>query len=401
MSYRSVVARTVGLLAAAISPACGDGSSPSASAAERNDRREVRLVEVTEARLDRTLVVHGDLAAEEQAVLSMRVPGRLEALDVDLGSTVTAGQPIARLDGAEYRLRVAQAEAALRQARARLGLPDEGDDDVVHPEAVGIVRQTRAVLNEARITLSRVRTFVDRGLSPRADLDTAVAAFEVAESRYLDALEEVRSRQAILAQRRSELELAREQLSGAVLVAPFAGRILARPAAPGQYVAAGTPIATLVRLHPLRLRIELPERSAHRVRLGQPVRVAIEGLDEAQTGVIARLSPAISSDNRTLLAEAEIANDPPRLRPGSFARAEIVVESGTPALLLPAEAVVSFAGVAKVFMVEDGQTVERRVRIGRREGALIEIEEGLAPGDRVVAQPGTVTAGEPVRVSGG
>ena len=84
------------------------------------------------------------------------------------------------------------------------------------------------MLDEAQLTLGRVRTFVERGLSSRSELDSAEAAFKVAESQYQDAREEVRNRQAILAQRRSELSLAQEQLSATVLKAPFEGRILDR-----------------------------------------------------------------------------------------------------------------------------------------------------------------------------
>jgi RND family efflux transporter MFP subunit len=387
------------LLAMVMAAGCSGTSSSNASAAEKPDARAVQLATVTEARLDRTIVVSGDLAGEEQAVLSMKVPGRLESLSVDLGSSVTAGQTIARLESTDYRLRVAQAEAAFRQARARLGLGIEGSDDV-QPQQVGVVRQAKAVMDEAQLTLGRARTFVERGLAPRAELDSAEAAFTVAESRYQDALEEVQSRQALLSQRRSELELAKEQLNASVLSAPFTGRILDRPAAPGQYVAAGTPIATLVRVHPLRLRVEVPERSASSVRLGQSVRVGVEGEEGTFTGVVSRLSPAISSENRTLLVEAEIPNDPPRLRPGSFARAEIVVETGAPALVIPYGCIVSFAGVDKVFVVEDGKAVERRVRLGQRQGEFVEIQEGLARGSAVIAQPGTLVAGEAVRVEG-
>ena len=380
-----------------ISTACGSPPASNASAAERPEAQAVRLVTVTEVRLDKSVVVAGDLAAKEEAVLSMKVPGRLEMVTVDLGSTVAAGEAIARLQTTAYKLRVAQADATLRQARARLGLSGDGDD-AVDPQQVGVVRETRAVLEEAEITLGRVRTFVERGISPRSELDAAEAAFKVASSRYQDALEEVRSRQAVLSQRRSELELAREQLSAAVLEAPFAGQILARPGAPGQYVEAGTPIATLVRLDPLRLRVEVPERAAPSVKRGQTVRITVEGDKGTYTGVVVRLSPAISSDNRTLLVEAEIPNDPPRLRPGSFARAEIVVEPDRATLMIPIDSVVSFAGVDKVFLVEDGKAVERRIRIGRRDGTLVEVEEGLAKGAAVIAQPGTMVAGRPVRI---
>jgi RND family efflux transporter MFP subunit len=379
-----------------MSAACGTSPGSNASAAERPEKT-VRLAAVTEARLDRTIVLTGDLAAKEEAVLSMKVPGRIESLAVDLGSTVAAGQTIARLETTEFALRVAQADAALRQARARLGLNAEGDD-VVDPQQVGVVRETRAVLDEAELRQSRVRTFVERGISPKAELDSAEAAFKVARSRYQDALEEVRSRQAILSQRRSELHLAREQLAAAALQAPFAGEILTRSAAPGQYVQAGTPVATLVRLDPLRLRVEVPERVAPAVKRGQTVRITIEGQGGTHAGVVVRLSPAISPDNRTLLVEAEIPNDPVRLRPGSFVRAEIVVEPGARALMIPLDSVVSFAGVDKVFVVEQGKTVERRVRLGRREGTFVEVQDGLAQGAALIARPGSMVAGQAVRI---
>jgi RND family efflux transporter MFP subunit len=389
---------SLGSLLLVITTACGSQPASNASAAERPEAQVVRLVPVTEVRLDKSVVVAGDLAAKEEAVLSMKVPGRLEMVAVDLGSRVAAGQPIARLQTTAYKLRVAQADATLRQARARLGLSADGDDDTVDPQKVGVVRETRAVLEEVELTLGRVRKFVERGISPRSDLDAAEAAFKVASSRYQDALEEVRGRQAVLSQRRTELELAREQLSAAVLEAPFAGQILARPAAPGQYVDAGTPIATLVRLDPLRLRVEVPERAAPSVKRGQSVRITVEGEPGNYSGVVVRLSPSISADNRTLLVEAEIPNDPARLRPGSFARAEIVVEPDRPTLMIPIDSVVSFAGVDKVFVVHDGKAVERRIRLGRREGTLVEVEEGLARGAAVIAQPGTMVAGRAVRI---
>ena len=385
------------LLLTLASAACRDGSNGRAEAARGVDPLDVEVGVVRQVRLDRTITVSGALAAEEQAVLSMKVPGRLARLHVDLGSPVRAGQPLAQVEPTDYELRVAQADAALRQARARLGLPAEGDDDRIEAEKTGSVRRTKAVLDEAQLTLNRVRTFVERGLSSRADLDSAEAAFKVADGQYQDAIEEVRNRQAILAQRRSELLLAREQLSATTLKAPFDGRILDRTAAVGQYVGAGTPVVTLVRVHPLRLRVEVPEREAASIRLNQPLRVTLEGDATSYTGHVARLSPAISTDNRTLLVEAEISNDPPRLRPGSFVRADIVVESGREALLVPASAIASFAGVDKVFTIEKGRAVERRVQAGRREGDSVEVSKGLAAGETVIVKPGTLVAGTAVR----
>lgn len=353
---------------------------------------------VKQESLSRAVTVSGTLAAEEEAVLSFKVAGRLQELLVDLGSPVAPGQPIARLTPTDYQLRMAQATAALQQARARLGLSPDGEEEAVNPQATAVVRQARAVLDEAKLTRQRVGTFVDRGLSSRSELDAAEASLQVADSRYQDALEEVRNRQAILSQRRSELDLARQALSDTTLTAPFGGIIRARPTALGQYMAAGVPIVTLVRMHPLRLRLEVPERESTRVVINQPVHLRVEGDDEVYEGRIVRLSPAIAELSRTLLVEAEVPNQRGLLRPGSFATADIVTKASESALLVPVSAVVTFAGIDKVIVVKDGKAVEQRIEVGRREKDLVEVLKGIEANQSVVIEPGNLVAGQAVKV---
>jgi RND family efflux transporter MFP subunit len=167
----------------------------------------------------------------------------------------------------------------------------------------------------------------------------------------------------------------------------------------GEFLAAGAPVFGLVRVHPLRLRVAVPERDAPSVRVGQTVRVLLEGDTAAHAGRVARLSPSIQEQNRTLIVEAEVANREGKLRPGSFARAEIVVEADRTAVMVPAPAVVTFAGLEKVFVVKDGKAVEKRIRTGRRSGDRVEILEGVAAGEPVVADPGNLVGGTPVTVT--
>jgi multidrug efflux pump subunit AcrA (membrane-fusion protein) len=98
------------------------------------------------------------------------------------------------------------------------------------------------------------------------------------------------------------------------------------------------------------------------------------------------------------MVEAEIPNPDGALRPGAFATADIVVDPQEAVVLLPASAVVSFAGVTKVVTVADGRAVEKRVQVGRKAGDRIEVLAGLAAGESVVAEPGNLTAGQPVVV---
>lgn len=361
-------------------------------------RRSVRVAPAARVSLPDVVAVSGTLGAEEQVVLGMKVGGRLSEIHVDLGSRPREGQALARLAPAEFELRVRQAEAALAQARARLGLAP-GAGDVVVPEEAAVVRQAQAGLTEARARRDRARALFEEGVLPRADLDTAEASYQSAESQYQTAQEEVLNRQGVLAQRQSELDLARQQLADSVIVAPFDGAVRERHATPGEFVTAGQPVLTLVRIHPLRLRLAVPERSAARVRLGQEVRVHVDGDPRTYTGRVARLSPAIEESNRTLMVEAEVPNRDGALRPGAFAAAEILTSADQPAVLVPSSAIIRFAGIEKVLVVENEKTVEKRVRTGRHLEGRVEIAEGLSAGENVVVEPGNLVGGQEVRVT--
>jgi RND family efflux transporter MFP subunit len=399
MSVRSVAAVAV-LLALGLAGCRSE--HPAAAQDTRKPQapppREVRVVPAAERDLPRTVIATGTLAAEEQVTLSAKVAGRVEAIEVDLGTRVRRGQPMVRLDQTDFKLRVEQARGALQQARARLGLAAGGSDEQVDPEQTAIVRQARAVLEEARLTRDRGVTLLEQQLIARAQLDTAQANLQVAEGRYQDALEEVRNRQAVLAQRRSELELALQQLVDTVVLAPVDGAVSQRVVSPGEYLAAGAPMATLVRIHPLRLRVAVPERAATAVRIGQAVRLTVDGDPTVYGGRVARLAPIVQELNRTLAVEAEVPNERGALRAGAFARAEIVTDAAQTIVTIPASALVVFAGVEKVLVVRAGKTAEVRVQSGRRLGEDVEIVDGLKRGEPVVDRPGNLTGGQAVSV---
>jgi RND family efflux transporter MFP subunit len=304
---------------------------------------------------------------------------------------------MANIEAHDYQLRVQQAEAAQAQARARLGLAAGQNHNQVDPVRTSTVRQAQALLDDARAQHERATTLFQQGVLAQAQLGTAEAAYKVALSRYEDAVEEVHNRQALLAQRRSELEIARQQLADTTITAPFDGAVQEKRANVGEYLAAGAPIATIVRIDPLRLRLEVPERDAPGVRVGQKVRVSIEGDPAVYDGRIARLSPTIAAQSRMLLVEAEMRNTG-ALRPGSFVRADIVTDAQQTAPAIPANAIVSFAGVEKVLVVQDGKALEKTVTTRRRAAAWVEVVSGVTVGDTVVINPGNLQTGQAVTI---
>ena len=401
-NLRTVHRGTAGLVLCLTSLSLTACSGPDRVAARGDDPptpRVVRTSVVTRQPLVRSITLTGTLAAEEQVVLGFKVAGRVGDVRVDLGSAVRRGQVVATLIPTDFELRVRQAAAALVQARVRLGLTPSGDDATVIPENTALVRQRRAVLEEARLTRDRVRTFIERGLSPRAELDSALAALEVAEGQYQDALEEIRNREGILAQRQSELELAQQQLLDTELRSPLDGAVRERQVEAGEDRAAGTPVLTVVRTDPLRLQLSVPERDTPDLRPGLPVQVRVDGDTGTHEGRIARLGAAIDETNRTLPVEAVIPNRGEALRPGQFATADIIVSENDAALVVPRDTIVTFAGVQKVLTIKDGRAHEQRIRTGRRDGDRVEVVEGLTAGDIVIREPGDLVDGSPVQVN--
>ena len=389
------------LLAALFAASCKSDYQASqrqgARTSEAKAARQVKTAAVAETPFGETVTANGTLAAFDQTTVSVKVPGRLSAISVDLGSVVRRGQVIAQIGPEDYRLRVQQAEASLAQARARLGLSPDGTDDKIDPEKTSTIRQARAVYDEARFNRDRAARLVEQGVIAKAEFDSANAAYKVAEGRYQDAYEEVRNRQGMLAQRRSELELARQQLKDTSVVAPLDGIVQEKRASIGEYLAAGAPVVNIVRMDPLRLRAEVPERESRTVRTGQDVRVTVEGDTNVYLGKVTRLSPVIAEQNRVLMVEADVRNNG-TLRPGSFAHAEIVTNDAKMAVTVPNNASVTFAGIEKVIVVQNGKALERPITTGRRSPEFTEIVAGVNVGEKVVVDPGNLQSGQAVEV---
>jgi RND family efflux transporter MFP subunit len=174
------------------------------------------------------------------------------------------------------------------------------------------------------------------------------------------------------------------------------GSVSARQGSEGQFLPAGSPVVTIVRVHPLRLRLPVPERAMAGVRVGQQVKLRLEQDPNVYYGRVARLSPAIDETNRTLLVEAEVPNERGVLRPGAFVRAEMITATDKTAVFVPASALVTFAGIEKVFVAENGKSLEKPVKTGRKDSNKIEITEGIKPGELVVIQPGNLVGGQPI-----
>lgn len=391
------IASQGGCHASSDAPTNGDrANTPSPSTLPSTDSKDVTLVTVEQRPWKTVIRSQGGLIADEATVIGTKVAGRVSRVEVDLGDFVQAGDTIALLDQRELELQAAQAEAQLAQARAAVGLAPDASSAAIDRENSPVVRQERAVLQEAQANLSRLKLLQEKNAVTQADLDTIAAAVAVAEARYAASLNSVEEKLATIRVREAELSLAREVLQHTKIVAPFDGLIQARPAASGSYVRVGDPIVTLVRIDPLRYRGTVPERRALNLREGQQVYILLDGFPEPLVTRVSRISPALEEFSRSLVFEADLPNPEGRLRSGLFAEAEVVIDADTEALSVPASSVFEFAGLEKVWIVEEGVAREVVVQTGRRDQGRVEIISGLSEGDTILqrgveGRPGPVS----------
>lgn len=365
----------------------GPYSTPTVKATGEARLPGVRVRVAAMESIPEIIAATGELLAEDQATLRAKVAGRVAKLTVDLGDRVEQGQIIAELEKEDYELRLKQSEAAMEQTRARLGLGPK-DTDAVDPEKTAIVRQAAASLKEARLMFNNASELFKKGIVSNVDYQRAGVNLQAAEARQQGAIEEVYRTSAELLQRRQEIALAKQQLTDTTIRAPFKGAITQRIATLGEYLAINAPAVVLVRWHPLRARLQVPERQAHKIKAGQRIDLTLEGQVAARPGRVVRISPAIEAQNRSLVVEGEMPNENGVLRAGAFVEATITVDASATGLAIPVRSVVSFAGVDRVFLAVNGVLQERQVKLGRRlDRDRQEITSGLQPGDAYVLEP--------------
>ena len=338
----------------------------------------------------------GSLTGDEQTDVAPSTSGKVVAIGVDMGSYVKRGQMIVRLDDVDAKLRVQQQQAeldqmkaSLRQAEEKVGVrPGQSFDLNKIPE----VNNAKVALDLAEKNLRRSEKLIESGDVSRSQYDQQKAqrdqllqVYEAALSLARQNYAAVMTARANVANAESQLNLARRNLSYALVYSPIDGFVSERNADLGEYVSPTTKVATIVKINPLRVRIDIPEQAIPAISVGQSVSVTTSAWpDKNFSGRIARVSPNVTPSSRTLTVEAEVDNGNGALKPGQFATVRILQSRAQPAVLVPARAVRTEAGVSRVFVIKDGHAQERVVQLGQTEGDLMQIKNGIA-GDEQVA----------------
>ncbi len=338
----------------------------------------------------------GSLAANQQTDVAAETSGKVAAVSVDIGSSVRRGQTLIRLEDADFKDRVQQAQAQLDQAKAtqrqneaKIGLRP---GQKFNPENVPEVRAARAELDLADKNLRRYEKLVESGDVSRAIYDQQKSQRDQAAEQYQALIHQaqqnyaaVANSQAAVDAAQTNLSLARRNLTYTVVTAPMAGYVSDRPADIGEYISPQQKVATIVSLNPLRVRIDVPEQAIPQIHVGESVSVTVSAYpDRSFAGHVARVSPSVTATSRTLTVEADVDNGSGELKPGQFATIRVLLPQTQPAVLVPQRALRTISGATYVFVIKNGLAQQRLVQTGQTESDMVELTSGVAA-DEIVA----------------
>jgi len=372
------------LLFSAVALAGCNGSNADAERASADAVSvSVTTVAAVEQPIKRFIRVSGTLTAQEDAQVAAEVAGRVVATPVERGSNVGAGSELIRIAAAEGEAQAVEARANAAQIEARLGMA-AGEAFVV--ERVPEVANAQATLQLARTEFARAQQLHQQQLLSQAEFDQKKAQTDSAERQYDVARNGAAQQYQALLAARARVTVAQKALSDTTVRAPFSGVVAERFVSIGDYVTRGTKVASVMRVDPLRVELTVPEQYVSAVATGRAVTFEVDAYPgETFTGQVRYVSPSIAADTRALTIEAVVPNPSNRLKPGFFATAQIEQAAMVPGVLVPATAVRTVSGTARVFVLNGDRVEERIVTAGQAIGERVEITSGLKAGENVVA----------------
>ena len=378
------------------------GCSKSETAQARSGESTAMRVKVEAVRRDsipRAVDVVGTLAAVDQVTISSETDGKVSRILADLGDRVKAGQAIIQLDRERQQYTYEQQQAELARALAQYGAADPRSLPDI--EKTPDVQKANAELVQAKLAFDRASELFKRTLLSQQALDDARATLQSKEALYTSALQNAKNLGASIRSSEATMKLANRELRDTEIRAPFDGFVEKRLVNLGELVKAQMPVMVVVRLDPLKVIAEIPEKMAPWIHPGLEAELQVDAYrDKKFTGKVSRISPGVNATTRAFAFEALVPNSDSVLKPGTFARVHIESGKVDDVLTLPYAALQYRYGVNRVFVVNGDKLAMRELTVGERIGDRIEVVTGVKAGERVaVSDVDTLADGTLVTVS--
>jgi HlyD family secretion protein len=372
----------------------------------------VQVVPVKKATIEQTVTSEAILFPLAQSAIVPKISAPVKAFYVKRGSKVREGQLLARLESRDLAAAAQDNQGTYNQAQAAYAiatastLPEEVQKAQGDTEAAKVVLEAEQKLYDSRQDLYK------QGALPRKDLDQAGVSLTQARNQYelaqrhLDALmavskqQEVKSAVGQLQSAKGKYLGAAAQLSYSEIRSPIGGVVTDRSLYPGEMAAAGTPLLTVMDTSSVIARAHIPQEQAALLKLGDKATIIVSGWvsggvpgeDDPIEGEVTVVSPALDPNSTTVEVWVQAKNPQGRLRPGTSVQISMLARAVPNSMVIPAAAVLTAPDGSSYVMVvvsenrgSDNRAHQKTVKTGIRQGDQVQILDGLAEGDRVVA----------------
>jgi len=382
-------------------PGCEDKGS--ANIKEPDPEREVVVAPAQKGNLAETLSLTGTLMPAQEVKITSKIPGRVEKVLVEEGTLVKAGDVLIKLERKELALAVEQAKAAVATAEAGLAKVLAGTRKEKIDQAEAALAQAKANAYICKITFERMANLLKDRSIPRTKYDEAKARCDAALAQYQSAQaqlemakigatkEDIDIARAQVRQARAALATARRQFQNTIITSPINGVVVHRNVEPGEVVSPPLmptkPLLDVVDMSRLKTVVNITENRTRSVRLDQEASITLDGFPgETFPGKVSRISPVVDPRSRTFKAEILIKNPDNRVKPGMFARVQLVLTKRTDVLKVPVEAVTEGEEGKFVFLAVNGVAKITPVTLGISDGVYVEVISGVNAGEEVIVQ---------------
>lgn len=341
----------------------------------------------------RTVEAVGTLHGYEEVTISTKIEGTVKTIRHDVADRVAPNEVLLEIDPTNYELAVRQAEKSLQVELAKLGL-SEPPDPMFDVSRVPPVLQASAKLENANVKLERTRNLRQKNVNTPEELADRTVDARVAQAEHDNQVLIAKSGVATIRVKQEDLSVAQQQLRDTIIRVPTPTQplpdsvtqkgnltyaITKRSVSEGTLVRSGTEVFRLVLDRTLKLKVAIPERHGSEIELGQAADIFTAAYTKPFTGKVTRINPAVDPETRTFEVEVQVSNPNGELKSGSFAKVAIVTRTDSAATTVPLESLVSFAGITKIFLLENGHAREVQVTTGTQSTDWVEIQKPELP----------------------
>lgn len=314
---------------------------------------------VTTSNMAETVSVFGEVVAGRESAVAARVGGVAQDVPIRIGDLVEEGDVLARLDTELLEIELAQAEAQIAIAQAGISVSE-------------------ARLDRAEKAFRRAETLRQNSTIAEAQLEERASDFAEARGAQQEALARIQAS-------RNALEQARYRLDNAVVRAPFDAVVLDVATEVGQFITAGSQVATLIDTSALEIEANVPARYVSALRKDQPV-TATTDIGDTVTLTLRAILPTEFAATRTRPVRFELQDTEATIAVGQTVTLDVPVSAPREVLVVPKDALVQAQGGWSVFVHEDGKAMPRTIEIGSALNNSFEVLSGLNEGDEVVVR---------------